>query len=196
VTSTTIVGVESDSLSVQVGSKTDIRCLTGLVAAAFVALCVLRVSPALALTPPGARAACPLSGTTLRLEHGTTHSSIAIARVTASGIGCARADALAAQVAHELLAGRPVQVSGAESLEIASSTTCSGCAEHTQIELTIPDGVISVALTGSLAPTSISGQIPGITFPHVPDIPFPGFPSFPTPSTPLPGNSSSGGTIV
>jgi hypothetical protein len=89
------------------------------------------------------------------------HGRVVGLRVT--GLTCARARGIARTVAGDVIAGKPVVLSGVTSYS-ESQTQCTGCASTTQIVLAYPDGKLTISISGggesvSTAPFGGGGQV-------------------------------------
>jgi hypothetical protein len=69
--------------------------------------------------------------------------------VVATGVGCAKARAVAREVASELANGRPIDVAGTEGMSLSESSDCSAsCTSSTKVALTYARGSVTVTLKG------------------------------------------------
>ncbi len=127
---------------------------------------------------------------------------VSVERLSANGLSCGAARAIARRMATALALGRPISLAGAVSLDIVSATSCTGCAQQTQTRSTRPCGQaqLNVELRGG--DSYGAEREPGMTIPG-----FPGFPGVPgraaVPGRPRPVRPEeaapalrSGGTIV
>jgi hypothetical protein len=117
---------------------------------------------ALAAAAPAAPAGAACS------TRGLAFSSVRVVGLTAEGVGCTRARGVASQIAQDLLHGRGITVSGAQSLGI-SEESCTGCGTTTSVAITYPGGQVTVALRGGGAAGAPVPSVPALpTFPPVP----------------------------
>ena len=102
---------------------------------------------------------------------GLAFSSIRVVGLTAEGVGCPRARGIAGEIAQDVLHGRGISVTGAESLSY-SQASCTGCRTTTSVSVTYAGGQVTVSVRGGRA---------GATAPSSPSFPAaPTFPSIPS----------------
>jgi hypothetical protein len=106
---------------------------------------------------------------------GLAFSSIRVVGLTAEGVGCPRARGIAGEIAQDVLHGRGISVTGAESLSY-SQASCTGCRTTTSVSVTYAGGQVTVALRGGTA---------GATAPSPPSFPAP--PTLPSVPSGQPG---------
>ena len=168
-------------------------------------------------------AAPTVSCTTRGLVPHTTgdHAVMSVTTVSAIGIGCEKALAVARSVAAEVELGKPISMSGPADFTMSQTTSCAGCATQTHLTISYPGGgVVEIGLKGSGANATTSPapfpalpSVPGLpkdfwkSFPNLPkgfwsSLPgfsngFSGIPGFPKlPNMTVPGGSSPGKTTV
>ena len=117
---------------------------------------------ALALGAGAAHAATPGGGACS--THGLAFSSVRVVGLHADGVACLRARGLAGQIARDLLHGRSIAISGAESFGV-SQQACTGCKTTTSVSITYAAGEVTVALRGG------SGAAAAPSIPALPAIP-------------------------
>src|SRR5262249_31581617 len=98
------------------------------------------VAPPAGAAPATAR---PCSTTGLVPAH-SAHGRIVALRVT--GLTCARARGIARTIAGDVIAGKPVSLSGVTSYS-ESQSQCTGCASTTQIVLAYPRGKLTISIS-------------------------------------------------
>jgi hypothetical protein len=112
-------------------------------------------------TPAGTAHAAARSCSTTGLvpAHGAgAHGRVVGLRVT--GLTCAKARGIARTVAGDVIAGKPVSLSGVTSYS-ESQTQCSGCASTTQIALAYPRGKLTISIRGASAGSASTGPFGG-----------------------------------
>jgi hypothetical protein len=137
-----------------------IRRPTSLGLATAIAVAAVAASTAL---PAGAAHAAARSCSTIGLvaaPRAGGHGHVVGLRVT--GLTCARARGIARTVAGDVIAGKPVTLSGVMSYS-ESQTQCTGCASTTQIVLAYPHGKLTISISGggsvSTGPFGRGGQV-------------------------------------
>ncbi|MBV8080421.1 MAG: hypothetical protein JO186_08610 [Actinobacteria bacterium] len=125
---------------------------------------VLVVAAALAAAASGSRGSatvCPTDG----LSAG---GAAKVVKLTAEGVGCTKARAIARRVAQQVGAGKPVDAAGAQGLSYNVVASCSPqCTSMTQVALTYPNGTVTITLghtlktTPSPAPAPVPAPAPG-----------------------------------
>jgi hypothetical protein len=91
-----------------------------------------------------------------------------VLEVVATGVGCAKARAVAREVASELANGRPVDVAGTEGMSLSESSDCSpDCTSSTKIALTYARGSVTVTLKGGVSGSGVQPSPGGGSPPRI-----------------------------
>jgi hypothetical protein len=120
---------------------------------------------ALTLAAGAARAATPVREACS--TQGLSFSTVHVVGLHADGVACLRARDLAGQIARDLLQGRSIAISGAESFGV-SQQTCTGCKTSTSVSITYAAGEVTVALRGGSGGAAVPSTP---TLPSIPSIP-------------------------
>src|SRR5579872_470175 len=121
----------------RIAREARVRALTRIFTAFAALLSVLMLA-----APGNAATRCDVTATPM------AHSQWKVVQLSVQGVGCAKAATVARQVGVDLAAGKPLTLSGASGIDIASTTPCANCATKTHVAITYPNGTIDVSLTG------------------------------------------------